>query len=344
LNPWDGANAPPFHRTQKYHVMSDNNSNRESALELKAGIFVLIGLVFIACMAFKFGRLGQGLFQQYYSLTANFPSADGLIKNSDVQLAGARIGYVVDKPVITTGGSGVTLPLKILSDVKIPRQTTFEVGSSGLLGDKFVDIKPTKEFNPQTYNPSDPKQVLAPGDVVQGAPAGGLLGGLQAKGEAVFDELKVEIQKLTEVTDKINNGVLSPQNQQNITETFTNLKGTSEHFNVASRDLDAVVQNAKGAIDSAKITLGTVNAAASDVRTAIDDAQKTLETAKALLVKAQTGDGPIATLLNDRQISDNLKVLVANLREHGILFYKNKGTTPAAAASPVPAGRLGRQY
>ena len=45
--------------------MSGNNPNREQALELKAGIFVLIGLVFIAMMAFKFGRLGQGLFQQY---------------------------------------------------------------------------------------------------------------------------------------------------------------------------------------------------------------------------------------------------------------------------------------
>ena len=159
--------------------MSENNSNRESALELKAGVFVLIGLVFIATMAFKFGRLGQGLFQQYYAITVTFPSADGLIKNSDVQLAGARIGYVAEKPVITPGGSGVTIPLEILSDVKIPRQTTLEVGSSGLLGDKFVDIKPTLKFNAQSFNPSDASQVIAPGSVVAGSPAGGLLGALQ---------------------------------------------------------------------------------------------------------------------------------------------------------------------
>jgi len=321
--------------------MSGNNSNKESALELKAGIFVLIGLVFIATMAFKFGRLGQGLFQQYYSITVTFPSADGLIKNSDVQLAGARIGYVQEKPVISTGGSGVTLPLKILSDVKIPRETTFAVGSSGLLGDKFVDIKPKPSFNPKTFDPSDLTQVIGPGETVEGEPAGGLLGGLQAKGEAVFDELKIEIQKLTVVTDKINNGILSDQNQRNITDTFTNLKGTSDHFNVASKDLDSVVLNAKQAVDSAKVTLGTVNSAATDVRGAIDDAQKTLEAARSLLAKADTGDGPIATLLNDRQISDNLKTFVANLREHGILFYKNKAGSPAAA-SPAPASRVGR--
>jgi ABC-type transporter Mla subunit MlaD len=324
--------------------MSANNPNRESALELKAGVFVLIGLVFIAGMAFKFGRLGQGLFQKYYAITVTFPSADGLIKNSDVQLAGARIGYVAEKPAITPGGSGVTLPLQILADVKIPRETTFVVGSSGLLGDKFVDITPKADFNARTFDSSDPKQVLVPGEVVAGSPAGGLLGALQGpKGEAVLDDLSAELKKITQVTDKIDTGILSTENQKNITDTFANLKTTSENFNTASKDLDTVVQNAKSAIDSAKVTLGTVNAAATDVRPVIDDAQKALESAKGLLAKAQTGNGPIATLLNDRVISDNLKALVANLRERGILFYKNKGND-VPAATPATGGRVGRQF
>ena len=313
--------------------MSGNNPNREQALELKAGIFVLIGLVFIAMMAFKFGRLGQGLFQQYYSLTVTFPSADGLIKNSDVQLAGARIGYVADKPVISPSGSGVTIPLQILANVKIPRETTFEVASSGLLGDKFVDIADKPGFKAEGFDPSDPKQVLVPGETVAGMSAGGSLAELQAKGEDVFDALKVEITKLTVVTDKINTGILSTQNQQNITDTLTNLKGTSAHFEVASKDLDTVVVNAKGAVDSAKETLGTVNAAAADVHTAIDAANQTLASARDLLARAKTGNGPIATLLNDPQLSQNLKVFVANLREHGVLFYKNP---TRAAASPTP--------
>jgi phospholipid/cholesterol/gamma-HCH transport system substrate-binding protein len=309
-----------------------NAQNREQALELKAGIFVLIGLVFIAMMAFKFGRLGQGLFQQYYSLTVTFPSADGLIKNSDVQLAGARVGYVAEKPVIAPGGSGVTLPLKILGNVKIPRDSMFDVGSSGLLGDKFVDISPKPGFDPKTFDASDPKQVLMPGETVEGSSAGGLLGALQTKGEAVFDQLNTEIKKLEVVTDKINTGILSPENQQNITDTFANLKGTSQHFDVASKDLDSVVLDAK-------TTLGTVNSAAGDVHNAIDAAEKTMDTAqkaldsaRELIAKAETGDGPIATLLNDPQLSQNLKVFVANLREHGVLFYKNR----ESAASPTP--------
>jgi len=321
--------------------MSGSNPNRETALELKAGVFVLIGLVFIAVMAFKFGRLGQGLFQHYYDITATFPSADGLIKNSDVQLAGARIGYVADKPVITPGGSGVTVPLKILSGVSIPREATFTVQSSGLLGDKFVDITPTLKFKSEKFNAADPAQVVAPGESVAGVPPGGLLGTLQGpKGEEVFDNLDAEIKKLAEVTDKIDTGILSAENQRNITETFANLKDTSQRFNEASKDLDMVVKNAQETIDSAKTTLGTVNGAAGDVRTALADADKTLDSAQGVLAKAQTGNGPIATLLNDREISDNLKALVANLREHGILFYKNRA---GAAPSPGPDGRPVKQ-
>jgi phospholipid/cholesterol/gamma-HCH transport system substrate-binding protein len=312
--------------------MSASNPNNEQALELKAGIFVLIGLVFIAMMAFKFGRLGQGLFQQYYPITVTFPSADGLIKNSDVTLAGARIGYVADKPVIAPGGTGVSVDLKILSDVKVPRETMFDIGSSGLLGDKFVEIKDKPGFNPASFNPADPQQVLAPGETINGSPATGLLGDLPGKGEKVFDSLNIEIQKLTVVTDKINQGILSSQNQANISDTLAHLKNTSDHFDVASKDLDATITDAKSAIDSAKTTLGTVNADATDVHSAIDDAQQTLDSVKALLAKAETGNGPVATLLNDQQITDDLKTFVANLRAHGILFYKNK---PLPSATPA---------
>jgi ABC-type transporter Mla subunit MlaD len=312
--------------------MSASNPNREQALELKAGVFVLIGLVFIAMMAFKFGRLGQGLFQQYYPLTVTFPSADGLIKNSDVTLAGARIGYVADKPVIAPGGTGVSVDVKILSNVKVPRKTVFDIGSSGLLGDKFVEIKDKPDFDPASFNPSDPQQVLAPGETIPGAAAGGLLGDLPSKGEKVFDALNIEIGKLAVVTDKINQGILSSQNQANIADMLAHLKDTSQHFDLASKDLDGAILNAKGAIDSAKTTLGTVNADATDMHAAIDDAQKTLDSVRVLLAKAETGNGPVATLLNDQQITDDLKAFVANLRAHGVLFYKNKPlpvTTPA---------------
>src|SRR5215210_6385838 len=105
-------------------------SEEKRALEFKVGLFVFIGLVFIAVMIVKFGQVGQG-FRKFYPLIVDFPNAGGLIKNSDVQLAGARIGYVADKPQIAANAGTVTVPLRIVEGIKIPRKSRFQVGSSG---------------------------------------------------------------------------------------------------------------------------------------------------------------------------------------------------------------------
>src|SRR5581483_3854470 len=106
--------------------------------------------------------------------------------------------------------------------------------------------------------------------------------------------------------------------------TFANLKTTTEHIAETTKTLDGVVQNANTVIESTKQTMGTINSTAGDLRSAIGDARKMLDSARGVLNKAQTGDGPLATLLNNRELAENLKALVANLRTHGILFYKDR--------------------
>lgn len=316
---------------------------QEKGIELKVGIFVFIGLLFIAVMAVKFGQVGQG-FKDFYPLTIDFPNASGLIKNSDVQMAGARIGYVSEKPRIAENAGSVAVTLQIAEGIKIPRSARFQVGSSGLLGDRFVEVVTPPDFDPAGFNPDDPAQRLNPGDRIKGIRAGGLEA-LQKKGEEVFDQLKIAITKLTDVTEKINNDVLSAENRKNISTTFANLKTTSESFAETSRNLNLVVQNAQGTVDTTKQTMVTVNAAAGDLRGAIGDARKMLDSGRNLVTRAQTGDGLIATLLNDRQLSENLQALIINLRNHGVLFYKNRATIGresevAERAGQTPQGAL----
>ena len=65
----------------------------EQRHELKVGVFVFIGLAMIGALVVQFGRLGEGL-KTYYTVTIRFADASGLLKGSDVLLAGARIGKV----------------------------------------------------------------------------------------------------------------------------------------------------------------------------------------------------------------------------------------------------------
>src|SRR5213075_3600030 len=90
----------------------------EKTLELKVGAFVVVGLAVLAALVVQFGRVGEG-FKTYYGLTVRFPDASGLLKGSDVLLAGAKIGRVSGGPRMTREGNGVDVPLKIYDYIKI---------------------------------------------------------------------------------------------------------------------------------------------------------------------------------------------------------------------------------
>src|SRR5262249_4689949 len=116
-------------------------NRHERGLEFKVGVFVFIGCAALAGLVVKFGRLGEGI-KSYYQVTVRFADASGLLTNSDVLLAGAKIGQVSGGPRLVRDGPGVYVPLRIYDYVKIPLGSKFTVGSSGLLGDRFVTVTP----------------------------------------------------------------------------------------------------------------------------------------------------------------------------------------------------------
>ena len=130
----------------------------EKTLELKVGAFVLAGLAVLAALVVQFGRVGEG-FKTYYGLTVKFPDASGLLKGSDVLLAGAKIGRVSGGPRLVQSGEGVEVPLRIFDYVKIPEGSKFTVGSSGLLGDRFVAV---------AMPPGPPENYIAKDSVIEG--------------------------------------------------------------------------------------------------------------------------------------------------------------------------------
>lgn len=302
----------------------------EKGLELKVGLFICIGLAVIGTMVMKFG-LGSDGFKKFYLLQVDLPNASGLLKNSDVLLAGVKIGSVGERPEATGNLGAVRVTVKIYQGVKVPKKSIFSVGSSGLLGDKFVEVQTPRDFVADKFNPNDPAQVYSPNDPpIVGEKASGLEA-LTAKGEIVMDQLNSEIKMLQDLTKKIDSGVLGDANVKNLQETFANLKSTSANFVEVSKNANKVVSDAQAAVDTTKQTMTTVNSAASDLR-------KMLDASKNLLRKASEGDGLIATLLTDRDLAANIKALAANLRQRGILFYRD-----AAKAGTLPAPNPSRE-
>ena len=293
--------------------------NRDRALELKVGIFVAIGLAMICGFVVRFGRLGEGI-KAYYNLTIRFKDASGLLKGSDVLFSGAKIGRVGGGPRLVSEGEGVLVQLRIYDYVKIPKGSKFTVGSSGLLGDRFVNVimppAPAKEFLPKDA-------------VIDGSRESGL-DDLTREGSQLIEDLRGTVQNINGTFTRLNSEALSPEAMQDLRASIEHLNETTNSLAQSSKKLDGVVEKADA-------TMALAKKDADDLQGAIGEARKTFSAATQLMREATNGNGLLASLIKDSDMARDLRALVANLRTHGVLFYRDSAAK--AAPSPSPAKR-----
>src|SRR3982751_3916627 len=204
-------------------------NQHERGLEFKVGAFVFVGLAMLAALVVQFGRLGEG-FKTYYTITVRFNDASGLLKGTDVLLAGARIGKVADGPKLVREGGGVAVPLKIYDYIKIPEGSKFAVGSSGLLGDRFVTV---------TLAPGERKKFIAPNSYISGMRETGL-DDITREGGALVTDLRGTVQKVNTVIDQLGQEALSSGNMENLKTSLENLSKTTAALSQSSQKLEGV--------------------------------------------------------------------------------------------------------
>lgn len=302
-------------------------NERSKGLEFRVGAFVIVGLGVLAALVVQFGRVGEG-FKTYYTITVQFPNASGLLKGSDVLLAGAKVGRVSGGPRLVPGRDGVSVPLRIFDYVKIPAESKFTVGSSGLLGDRFVDVQPP---------PGDPTNFLHKDAVIAGTRETGM-DDLTREGGLLVQDLRGTVQNINGSFLRLNEGALSPANMESLKSTIERLNETSGTLAESSKKID-------GVLEKADATMASSRKAADDVQLAVADARKTLQTATTLIRDARTGNGLLPTLLSNQDLAADLRALISNLRSHGVLFYRDSvGKAERAAQAreqPTPPRRRG---
>lgn len=298
-------------------------TNSERATQIRVGIFLILGLALVGAMVVYFGRFGDGL-QKFYNLRVEYPNASGLFRGADVLLAGAKVGAVESGPFVLDSMRGVYVELKIREGVEIPEGSTFTVGSSGLLGDSFVDITMPSDLDVSDFTP------IPPGAIVEGGKQGGL-GELAEEGGRLLEDVRTAVNNINTVVTRLNSEVLTGQSVESISTTLKNVETTSSDFAKASRELDKMMKEAAAAMNELTAAVGGVNQTVDQsestlvsIEKAADEFRKTMLEAQKVLKLAQSGKGPLGTLLNDRTMAENLQALVLNLRRHGILWYRDR--------------------
>ena len=111
---------------------------RSPLRDLIAGIFVIVGIAAVAVLAFRVGAnplLDDGGMKIY----AIFDQTGGLKPRAPVEIAGVKVGQVVDVALSEDFRARVGLDLR--PGLQLPVDTSASIVTAGVLGDRYVSLQ-----------------------------------------------------------------------------------------------------------------------------------------------------------------------------------------------------------
>ena len=119
----------------------------KTKLELKVGIFVFVGLIILVIFVLSIG--GFKAWSSGYQINLNFNFVNGVKIGAPVRFAGVDVGEVkrINLEFIPQENrSNVRLEVWIRNIIRIPVDSSVWVNTLGLLGEKYVEIMPGKDY------------------------------------------------------------------------------------------------------------------------------------------------------------------------------------------------------
>lgn len=116
---------------------------KNRSIEFLVGSFVLSGLAAVFYLAIQVGS-ARFFGSDCYTVTARFSSASGVNPGSRVEIAGVRVGTVKD--VVLDEFFDAIVTLELPNSLELDEDTIASVKTSGLIGDRFIDLSPGGGF------------------------------------------------------------------------------------------------------------------------------------------------------------------------------------------------------
>jgi len=111
---------------------------KKYSIETVVGIFVLIGIICVAYMTLKLGKVSFSG-DSYYSLYADFTSVSGLRIGNPIEIEGIEVGRVENMSIDQKRQVAV-VELKIRKGINVYDDASATIKTAGLIGDKFIKI------------------------------------------------------------------------------------------------------------------------------------------------------------------------------------------------------------
>ncbi len=110
-------------------------------LEMTVGVFMIVGILCLGYISIKLGKM-EIMGGDYYTISAGFDSVSGLKPGASIEVAGVEVGKVERIALDPKTNDRALAYMKIKSGVKITDDVIASVRTSGIIGDKFIKLKP----------------------------------------------------------------------------------------------------------------------------------------------------------------------------------------------------------
>ena len=114
---------------------------------IKLGVFVLAGLFFLVLLLYMIGR-NQNLFGATFTIKARFDNVQGLVSGNNVRYAGIQVGTIKRINIL----NDTLIEVRMIIDYKmksfIRQNAVASIGTDGLMGNKVINISPSRESAP----------------------------------------------------------------------------------------------------------------------------------------------------------------------------------------------------
>lgn len=244
--------------------------------ETKIGIFVLAGTVLFGTAIFL---LGDYSFKSFYQVYVEFKDVAGLPDKSVVKLSGVEIGKINK---IYMEGESVIVKVNVFEGVDIYRDAKFSVGSTSMIGSKYLQIdqgnrfsgiiKRNERIKGEDGLPLDRALAEAIADVRK------MIGGFD--GESMGSSLNDSLSNLREITANINQIVaVAKPHTENIMARIDSLTARLDDMMEKTDKIMAKIDSGEGpigALMSDKSMKEDVSGAISNLKDATASAKDAL--------------------------------------------------------------------
>lgn len=311
---------------------------------VKAGIFVLVGLVVMIVIIMILGQRSQ-LFQRHYDLRTSFHNAGGLIPGATVRLAGVNVGTVSSVKLVSGRGTPglVEVHLDIVSDhqEKIRRDSYASIRTLGVLGDKYVEIT-LGSFGADVLKPGE---YIAPQEAVDFY--------------EIADEAKQALQRantiaksVADTLEEVDKAAIVSDLSESVKALRRMLEAAEEgggllHALLHDEELPKMLNDLKATAKALRTSVETINAGKGGLGElihgerlvrAIDDLAEASAAAKSLLKELKDGKGIGHALIYEEAGKESLKRLdeaAVRLNEVIAQYQESEGTLKLLISDPT---------